>query len=55
VAHNFGVASPCFARTEDVARRDHWRNRQLDAIAQLEADREVWQAALQRLRDRALS
>ena len=55
VAHNFGVASPCLARTEDVARRDHWRNRQLDAIAHLEADREVWQAALQRLRDRALS
>ena len=38
---------------EDVARRDEWRNRQLDAIVNLNADREAWEAALQRLRNQA--
>lgn len=55
VSHNFGADSSCFARIEDVARRDDWRNRQLDAIANLNADRETWEAALQRLRSRASS
>jgi len=46
IEHNFGEASPCYARIDDPARRDDWRSRQLAAITGLHANRQIWAAAL---------
>lgn len=46
IEHNFGAASPCYARIDDPARRGDWRARQLAAISGLHANRQVWADAL---------
>ncbi len=49
IARNFAADSPCQARIDDPASRDHWRARQLAAITGLQADRRSWRQALARL------
>ena len=49
IEHNFGTASPCHARIDDTARRDHWRARQCAAIIDFHTNRQQWANALQRL------
>ena len=46
IEHNFGAASPCYARIDDPARRDDWRARQLAAITGFHANRQVWADSL---------
>jgi hypothetical protein len=46
IEHNFGTASPCYARIDDLARREDWRARQSAAIFDLHANRLRWAQAL---------
>jgi hypothetical protein len=46
IEHNFGAASPCYARIDDIARCNDWRTRQLTAITGFHANRRVWAEAL---------
>jgi hypothetical protein len=50
LAHNFGDASPGHARIDSAHRRAAWRQRQVEAIAHVHADRHAWDAALAALR-----
>jgi uncharacterized protein (DUF924 family) len=49
IEHNFGAASPCYERIDDLDRRNDWRTRQLAAITGLHANRRVWLDALANL------
>ncbi len=46
IEHNFGTASPCYARIDELARREDWRTRQCAAILDLHANRQRWAQAL---------
>ncbi len=46
IEHNFGTASPCYARIDDLARCEDWRTRQAAAILDLHANRLRWAQAL---------
>ncbi len=46
IEHNFGTTSPCYARIDDLARREDWRTRQSAAILDLHANRQRWAHAL---------
>jgi hypothetical protein len=50
IEHNFGVGSACYARIDDMTRREDWRTRQLAAITRLHADRQTWSAAVAMLK-----
>jgi hypothetical protein len=46
IEHNFGTVSPCYARIDDLPRREGWRARQSAAILDLHANRLRWSQAL---------
>ncbi|MDP1904312.1 MAG: hypothetical protein Q8M09_08725 [Pseudomonadota bacterium] len=46
MAHNFGEASPCYARIDAPGNWENWRNRQIAAIQGLHRDRQAWSEAL---------